>query len=175
MTLIKEYFYKNHLLPDEKVLFITEMTFLTRLPFHIFFLIIFMAIGYLIGHWLTGQWLFNTLQIIIISVVPLLLFGGYLIIWRMLLVRRGLILTDKRILHFDNDLFSRHIQSVPYNKITEFDLSENFMGSFFGFGNVTISVYEMNKDIHFNHFMHVGKIEKILTQELDKSSPFNQQ
>jgi len=162
---IKPCFYEPHLLEGEKVLYRTQKHTVTRAYNHILFFITAIGTTSVLGYFFTEQFqvLYTSVALVIFQ---LLLFGIHLWIWRILLVRRGLVFTDRRIILFESYFFSGTISSIVYDQIAEFTLQQSVLGKWLGFGSIWVRLSDQNKEIDFMDYEYAATIERILNERV---------
>lgn len=160
-------YYKEHLLPDEDILFVSDIHFFTRLHVHMAFIVgttIFVARG---AAYVYPSWPFTFDIVMAGCLLIFVIVFIYFLLRRLLLIRQGLIMTDFRMIIIHNNFFTSHIDSIEYTNIIEFEVNQNFLGSLFGYGDIVLEVYEM-RERTLRHYQRVKKIEKILLTQLSK-------
>lgn len=157
-------YYKKHLYPNEKVLLITERHSVKRLPIHIA-VVIFVA-GIATGLYsilYTLEALTVLLGITIILWAMCLLFA-YFLAWTLLLERRGLVFTDGRLMIFEHDAFSRSHRIIPYERIEEATIKENFFSHIFGYGDLRLVIHEEEREAIFKGYTELTQLETIISE-----------
>ncbi len=162
--------YQKHLYPDEKVLLITERHYISRLPIHIMFIVATLVTG--VGTFAV----FYTLGVLSVLVGVLCGLGSiaaiaaYFLAWNLLLERQGLVFTDQRLMIFEHDIFSRSHRIIPYERIEEATVRENFFGHIFGYGDVHLVIHEEEDTALFKGYTGLVELERIVSKYLGPKS-----
>lgn len=164
-------FYQFLLQPGEKVLLVTDQHWTKRLVAHYAICTGTLLLSLGIYFWLgpNSWWT-------IFTTVGLVLWGSgviasYFLIWGVILQRRGLVLTTHRILYFSHDILTRSHFIIPYQRIEESTIKENFFSHLFGYGTWYLIVHENKEQISFIGYDHIQAIEKIINRYITLSTP----
>lgn len=156
--------YKQHLYPNEEVLLVTERHSIKRLPMHIVFVLFAVGMAVVIFGGLYNLEIFNTVYWVLGAFWIMCLVCLYFLAWNLLLERRGLVFTDQRLMIFEHDAFSRSHRIIPYERIEEATVKENFFGHIFGYGDVRLVIHEEDAASVFKGYTGLLALEGIISK-----------
>lgn len=160
--MLQSHLYNSLLQPGEKVLLVTDRHWIKRLPAHYIMCvgIILFAVGLYLR--LGGHESWNSLVTLLLGVWVFGVIALYFLSWSFMLSRRGLVLTNFRLLHFSQHALSRSNFIIPYRGIEESDINESFFSHWFGYGDWDVIVHENKDVISFKGYAHIKEIEQII-------------
>lgn len=164
---MKKSVYTEHLLENEEVHFETEQHLFTRLSLHILLFIGILAATVFLDNTLRGTFDIHPTPtwIFFLIIGPSGTYILYVIIWQLLLTRRGLVFTNQRILFFHNDIFSHSVRVIPYEYIIEYQLAENFISNYFGYATLRLQMFEGKEEL-FRSYIDLYQCEPILNEHV---------
>lgn len=161
--MIKECFYQPHILESERVILRTQKHGITRLYNHLLFILTAVIGTSILGYFFTEEFQLYYANAALI-IFQLLLFVAHLLMWRALLIRRGIVFTDQRLIIFENAFFSGTVSSIVYRQIAEFEFQQSFFGRWLHYGTFTIKLSDQNKAVNLLDYEYPEEMEKILNE-----------
>lgn len=163
--MIKECFYKPHILESEQVLFRVQKHGMTRVRSHVLFVITAIIGTSALGYFFTDEFQIYYANFALV-LFQLGLVGAHMLLWRALLVRRGIVFTDQRFIIFQNSLFSGTVSSIVYHQIAEFELQQSLVGRWLGYGTIWLKLADQGKEIPLMDYEYPQEIENILNERV---------
>lgn len=156
-------YYKKHLYPNEKVLLITERHYVKRLPIHS--VVVIFVVGIVLALY-SVLYVLHALTVVLgflVIIWAVSVLSAYFLAWTLLLERRGLVFTDGRLIIFEHDAFSRSHRIIPYERIEEATVKENFFSHIFGYGDLRLVIHEEDQDAIFKGYTGLLQLEDIIS------------